>query len=759
MGGGGLIAQKYQPKYLREDDQNFKNLTVRTDNDGWIEFKKDAKLNPNTFFKDYAGSLGLGKEYDFKILKDETDKKQRRQQHYQLYYKNILVEGAVFSLHSENDVLTIGHGKIPDGLNQDVFKSIPEPKALEFALTHMKVTLDDIEKIGRKKPEGVLLLARPSDEITAVNFRLCYTFSIYGNETLNAFKVYVDATTGEIVKKISLIRNCFGHNHTALATSIENQQTTPPVLIAPVVASAFVPNYLRFLNGQADLTFDTSPRPNTNNEFWLRSFSDALITQRVSATGGIEDVVNNGNDWRGNTISRNAQTAHWLTQRMFQFMSQSPAGAPIGRNGANGNGSYPRVVTDYLLNDFASYTPSINRISFGRSNNNSLVTIDVVGHEYMHAVTQAAVPGDLEYQGQSGALNESISDIFGTALERNILPNNWNWDLGEDCGIALRNMANPLASLRGAQPDRLGGQNWANTCNNCPDNGGVHTNSGVMNRWFNMLCTGFNNPNSTIWVNAIDFDRALAIVYRALTTYTQQYSVYYDMRNATIYAARDLYGDCSMEMRQVQNAWSLVGANDWNFCPADCNYTITPTSNNSTPSPNSQITLTANCTGTGCQGISYQWFLNSNNLGTEQTINTTVSNNSGSYVYSVSATKLGCNFSVHNITVNVMNSVTCPNTGNISYQRWENIGGGTSIQDLRNNTNNLNNSPSNSQNLTLFEAPTNILDNYGVRMRGYVCPPTSGNYTFWVAGDDNAELWLSPNEDRKSTRLNSSHVD
>ena len=54
MGGGGLLAQKYQPKYLREDDQNLKNLTVRTDNDGWIEFKKDAKLNPNNFFKDYA---------------------------------------------------------------------------------------------------------------------------------------------------------------------------------------------------------------------------------------------------------------------------------------------------------------------------------------------------------------------------------------------------------------------------------------------------------------------------------------------------------------------------------------------------------------------------------------------------------------------------------------------------------------------------------------------------------------------------------
>ena len=70
--GGGLLAQKYQPKYLREDDKTFKNLTARADNDGWIEFKAEAKLNSNNFFKDYAQSLGLGQDYEFKSLKDET---------------------------------------------------------------------------------------------------------------------------------------------------------------------------------------------------------------------------------------------------------------------------------------------------------------------------------------------------------------------------------------------------------------------------------------------------------------------------------------------------------------------------------------------------------------------------------------------------------------------------------------------------------------------------------------------------------------
>jgi hypothetical protein len=81
--GGVLLAQnKYQPKYLREDDKNFKSVTKRADNDGWIEFKREAKLSPNNFFKDYANSLGLDKDYNFKPLKDETDKKQQRQQHF-----------------------------------------------------------------------------------------------------------------------------------------------------------------------------------------------------------------------------------------------------------------------------------------------------------------------------------------------------------------------------------------------------------------------------------------------------------------------------------------------------------------------------------------------------------------------------------------------------------------------------------------------------------------------------------------------------
>jgi hypothetical protein len=53
--------------------------------------------------------------------------------------------------------------------------------------------------------------------------------------------------------------------------------------------------------------------------------------------------------------------------------------------------------------------------------------------------------------------------------------------------------------------------------------------------------------------------------------------------------------------------------------------------------------------------------------------------------------------------------------------------------------------PNSTGSLTRFEAPTNVADNYGQRVRGYLTAPTTGSYTFWIAGDDNCELWLSTN--------------
>ncbi|MBB4601011.1 hypothetical protein HNQ93_001628 [Hymenobacter luteus] len=84
---------------------------------------------------------------------------------------------------------------------------------------------------------------------------------------------------------------------------------------------------------------------------------------------------------------------------------------------------------------------------------------------------------------------------------------------------------------------------------------------------------------------------------------------------------------------------------------------------------------------------------------------------------------------------------TCSATGTILREQWNNVGGAAvaAIPVLA--------APASTSQLTQFESPRNLTDNYGARLRGYLCPPQTGAYTFWIAGDDNCELWLSPTDD------------
>ncbi len=83
---------------------------------------------------------------------------------------------------------------------------------------------------------------------------------------------------------------------------------------------------------------------------------------------------------------------------------------------------------------------------------------------------------------------------------------------------------------------------------------------------------------------------------------------------------------------------------------------------------------------------------------------------------------------------------SCPGTGEIGRELWTGITG-TSVSSIP-----VNSSPSSKSELSIFEGPSNIADNYGARVRGYICPPFTGNYTFWISSDDKSELWLSSDD-------------
>jgi uncharacterized repeat protein (TIGR01451 family) len=87
--------------------------------------------------------------------------------------------------------------------------------------------------------------------------------------------------------------------------------------------------------------------------------------------------------------------------------------------------------------------------------------------------------------------------------------------------------------------------------------------------------------------------------------------------------------------------------------------------------------------------------------------------------------------------VNVAPPSGCNGTGTISFEKWTGISG-NGISQIP-----LSTAPNQTGTLNTFEIPVNNADNYGTRVRGFICPPVTGQYRFWIASDDNGELWLS----------------
>lgn len=113
----------------------------------------------------------------------------------------------------------------------------------------------------------------------------------------------------------------------------------------------------------------------------------------------------------------------------------------------------------------------------------------------------------------------------------------------------------------------------------------------------------------------------------------------------------------------------------------------------------------------------------------------------GEYELTVKATdNLGAVDSVA-VHISVGDELPCADAGTITREEWDNVRG-SNIKDIP-----LKRDPSAVSTLTIFESPEDIGDHYGARIRGYVCVPESGKYTFWISGNDRSELWLSPDAD------------
>ncbi|GAB3530094.1 hypothetical protein GCM10027443_10260 [Pontibacter brevis] len=169
--------------------------------------------------------------------------------------------------------------------------------------------------------------------------------------------------------------------------------------------------------------------------------------------------------------------------------------------------------------------------------------------------------------------------------------------------------------------------------------------------------------------------------------------------------------------------------------------------------PVNSVTLSG--TGTDADGSisSYSWIKVSGpsaSLSGANSATLTASNLlEGTYVFRLTVTDNAEASAFSEATVTVQSAptvISCTATGSILREQWDGVSGG-SVSDIP-----VDRTPSSTSQLRVLETTSGLGYNYGARVRGYICPPQTGDYTFYIAGDDNAELWLSSDDNPSNKR-------
>lgn len=362
------------------------------------------------------------------------------------------------------------------------------------------------------------------------------TERIDGSPTPSIPIIFVDAQTGEKV---------FGYDNLQTGTGPSLYSGTVTIGTSSVGATYYMENVTRkvgtfnYNNGTT-----TAARFTDTNDVW-----DATAQRAgVDAQFGAEKVM----DYYQNTFARNG----------------------IDGNGGPGSTTAAANSAVSLIGSRVHYSSNYNNafwngsyMTYGDGNGTTftpLVTLDICGHEMTHGVTERTA--NLTYSGESGALNESFSDVFGTMVERYARPSNWNWKIGEDAytpataGDALRYMDNPHNAPNSGYTSDDDPDHYSERYTGTSDNGGVHINSGIANNvFYHVAMGGTNHLTPGVTVTGIGPDQAAAIWYKALTTYMTASTNFAGARTATLNAASALYGGTSAQYTAVATSWCIAG--------------------------------------------------------------------------------------------------------------------------------------------------------------------------------------------------------
>lgn len=470
---------------------------------------------------------------EFRIISRQTDELGMLHVKMQQCYKGIPVYGGEIYLHATDGQVGLFNGNpYPTTSISDLTPSVGSFQAqlitiMDVSARTSYAELDDAQKSMLNYYEPVAeLVIYPKDRDPRQQF-LAWHVTIRPN-FLERWEYFIEAKTGSVI-------HFYNNTHT------DGDVTASGADLNGVNRTIHA-----YQEGSTYYMVDISkPMYNPQNQEGTMRTYDANYT--CASTQGFNPAIasSSSNSWGPKVIS--AQYNAGITYEYFRTThdrnSWNNQGGSIlsviNATEANGSGldnAYWNGVCIVYGNGATYFKPLAG-------------ALDVSAHEIGHAFDEASA--NLEYQNQSGAMNEAYSDIAGAVVER------LNWKIGEDVAQpayfptgCLRDMSNPhnggaSFSDPGYQPAKVS-EMYTGT----DDNGGVHINSGIINYAFYK------------YVTAVGYDKGEKTFFRALFQYLTRSSQFIDCRLAVVQSAKDLYGDGSAEVNAAKTAFDQVGILD-----------------------------------------------------------------------------------------------------------------------------------------------------------------------------------------------------
>ncbi|SHK47368.1 Zn-dependent metalloprotease [Clostridium cavendishii DSM 21758] len=428
---------------------------------------------------------------NFKLLKEEKDSQGCGLYRYKYEFDGITVDKTNLIVHTDKD------GFINDISGQAISNFDNKKYSKDFKINEDEALKNALNKINKNKSD---LLSNSVEKIIheqSNKWYSAYSIQLVGNGF--RFKVIVNAEDGQILESYS---NLIAESQTGTGIGLKGQNRTINI---------------NSENGIFYLQDLTRPGKITTCDSKHASFErnpEYLPGECITSNSNVFSEEN----------QKAGVDAHYYVGKAYDYYKKN-----FNREGFDGRGGELKVGVHFGQNEVNAYfVKEIGSLVFGDGDNryatNFANACDVVSHEFTHGVT--AYSSALEYEFQSGALNESFSDVFGCIIEGTIKGQS-DWTIGEDMALdsrLMRSLANPEQF---GQPAHM--KQFIN-CSKQDDAGGVHSNSGIPNK-------AFYNIMSTIGV-----EKAQKIYYRTLTEKLGQFSQFIDTRRELAKVAKSDFG-------------------------------------------------------------------------------------------------------------------------------------------------------------------------------------------------------------------------